>query len=82
MNGSRLVSAERTLFWAGLALAVAGLLMERARGDVTKAKDELRAARNARVDLEAKVDELTRQMDGALETIHRLQSEPPAGAEA
>jgi hypothetical protein len=80
---SELSKAERTLWWAGLALAIGLLLVKEARGDLGKAKAQLRSERNARVDLEERVDQMGRNMDGALDEISRLKRElgdegPPA----
>lgn len=76
---SALTSAERTLFWAGLAVMIGLGLVEHARRDLTAAKRDLRSERNARVDLEDRVDQLAGQLDGALATIHRLMHDEPAG---
>lgn len=78
MSASSLSTAERSLWAAGVALLIVAALVRSAQRDLGKAKRELRAERNARVDLEDRVDKLAGQLDGALETIHRLQTDPPA----
>jgi hypothetical protein len=71
------VTAERTLFWAGLALVVALALVEASRRDLRRAKDDLRAERDRRADLQEDVDRLRGDLDGALEHIHKLSADPP-----
>lgn len=76
---SDLGRAYSTLFWAGLLVAAAAVLIDRARRDVDQARVLVRAERNRRVDAEDAAEQARADLDGALERLHEhMSGEEPA----
>jgi hypothetical protein len=62
--------AHATLFWAGLLVAAAAVLVDRARRDVDQARVTARIDRNARIDAEDTAERAQADLDRALERLH------------
>jgi hypothetical protein len=72
--------AESTLGWVGILLAVSAFLVERARGDIDGAREQLREERSRRIEAEDLAEQRRHELDGALEELHKHTAGEPDGA--